>query len=403
MTIFRPNTSKQQDFGGVYKDGCEHKQYDDHIVDINYSGQHSESDDCCSDVCLVDSSGNPLSKNGAGCWVVPNGGGSGTVTLAIDDVEYSGNSLIFTYTDDSTLEISGVGDQIQCYRDSFALGKQGTVIADASVGIVPPQPITDLGNQTIVDARATLSASGTTDTIFEIFKASNVTGPWTSLGSFTIPAGDKFLDMSGLVGEILPASSFVASQVTTGSNAEDLNVVVTLQDCDGTAQISTNNSSLAIAGYRLSYDRGDGSSPDLIDLPQVSGVELGVSGTTVYFEMGQGGELVAEPAPQWGDRWVVPSGYSLYVSSASVMMRTPGTGNTVVAFYATADTGTGAAPVPGAAVASITMPSGIVQKNFPAIIGNYGSEYHLQEIVTSVAGTGASDMVVGIVGQLYEL
>lgn len=438
MTVFKPDENRRQDLGGVYIDG-ETKQFKEILLDVGYSGQHSESPNC-GDVCFVDSMGNPLPKDSEGCWVIDI---SGAQTY-ISNVEISGDTFVFTYNNGSELLVSGFatsdfsgvcdyiaancpsvndvelsggvfvfkkqdGTEVEisgfdttCRFSTISIGKVGTVSADSSVDVVPPFPLTGVGNQTIVDARATLSNSGSTDTEFEIFKSSDTAGPWTSIGAFTFPAGDEFLNLSGLVGEVLPAGGFIANQVTSGSNGEDLNIVIYTEDCDGTSQTTINNSSLAIGGYTLTYDRGDGSSPDVIQLPNVSGVALGTSGTAVYFEMGQGGELVEESDIKNTGRWVVPSGLELYISNAWASLATPSNGQVQVSIYATADPGDGTAPTPGAAVATLTIPSGVVYKKFDTIIGTYMSEYHIQEAVTDVSGVGATDLVVGIFGQLYE-
>ena len=117
---------------------------------------------------------------------------------------------------------------------------------------------------------------------------------------------------------------------------------------------------------------------------------------TIYFELGQGGFLVADGAIATQDRWVVPEGYELEITKAQWTLGASGTTNTEVEFYSTQGVQAGTAPTPsGAPDFTLTVPSGLVYGTIPSLEGAYNNLVHIQERVET-AGAGAKDLLIQV-------
>lgn len=127
---------------------------------------------------------------------------------------------------------------IVCTRDSFELGKGGTVTEDDPIDFQHIRPITADYDSIIRDAILTLSSPASSSFDVQIFTATDAAGPWTSLSLFTVPAGVSSLTIPGMIGTTLAAGSFIAERVVDDSDAEDMNITVFTESCIGTVVIA---------------------------------------------------------------------------------------------------------------------------------------------------------------------
>lgn len=161
-----------------------------------------------------------------------------------------------------------------CQRDRVELGKLGTVTTEAAVENY--SPVADTGNQTIIDAWAELGQAGSGPTTFRVYRYPSGGGAGVLMGTFTIPAGTRKLTLASLEGVVVPAGGSLGSQITTGSDAENLNIVIWLEDCAGVAaSAGEQGASVVVVDGVLTWDPGDGGGTDVYDVAQNGEDDLG--------------------------------------------------------------------------------------------------------------------------------
>lgn len=166
------------------------------------------------------------------CGTVLN---SGIASTRFDETDYycctsgtgGGDTIINegdTYNVTNIVQISGSGTGGGLTY--LSLGEVGTLSADISgeIDTEPRVPTPTTYTFTIVDAIATLGASGSTETHVGVYITDN-DGVTASPIHFTIPANSVRYQVPGLVGQTVTPSGYLQKNiVSAGTGAADLNI-----------------------------------------------------------------------------------------------------------------------------------------------------------------------------------
>jgi len=140
----------------------------------------------------------------------------------------------------------------------------------------------------------------------------------------------------------------------------------------------------------------EGDVYNVTNIVQISG--SGTGGGLTYLSLGEAGTLSADVSGEITDeaRVPAPTTYTFTVVDAVATLGASGTTDTKVGLYITDEDGVTASPI------HFTIPAGIVRHNISGAVGQVvnPSGYIQKNIVT--AGTGASDLNIGLYGNLTQ-
>lgn len=127
---------------------------------------------------------------------------------------------------------------------------------------------------------------------------------------------------------------------------------------------------------------------------------INASGSTVYFEQGQGGNVVADGTMQDQPRFIVPTGQDISLTDVWVTFGQAANSQTTLQTSILNDTGDGSPPTPGSPSSTLNVASGIVYQRWTGLIGQtLTSMQHVQTRV-DVAGNGAKDLTIHFLGEV---